>query len=129
MNHVPVAIGLILCEQIIIDETSRNVTPVSCFSARTLKSIPGKIDFDVVAWLGDGIGEMPVRLLVQKADTLEELLRVDGKVIFKDPLKYKRFFAHVRNCPIPSAGQYVVSLLVTGEPVASRKFGVNPKEA
>lgn len=104
MNHVPVALGLILCEQIIIDKTSRNVTPISCFSARWLNEFPGSISFDVVAWLADGLGEMSVELIVLNGDTMERIFGLEGQIKFDNPLTYKRFFAHVRDCPIRSAG-------------------------
>lgn len=36
MKHYPIAIGLVLCEQIIVEEGTKNVTPVNCFSVREL---------------------------------------------------------------------------------------------
>ena len=35
MSQRPVAIGLLLCEQLIIEEGTKNVTPVNCFTQRS----------------------------------------------------------------------------------------------
>jgi hypothetical protein len=36
MNHRPIAIGMVLCEQVIVEEGTHNVTPVNS-TARGLK--------------------------------------------------------------------------------------------
>ena len=125
MNHRPVAIGIILCEQIIVDEKSRNVTPVNCFAARKLERFPGVADFRVVAWLADGLGDMLVEVIVEKLDSMDEVFRLESRLQFDDPLTDKRFFAHIRDCPFPVAGQYVVSLFVDRELIAHRKIRVH----
>jgi hypothetical protein len=124
MNHRPVAIGLVLCELVIVDEKSRNLTPVNCFTARKLSSFPGSADFHVVAWLADGLGEMPVEILVERLDTLDEVFRLENRLRFNDPLMDKNFVARIRDCQFPVAGQYVLSLLVDRELIAHRKFRV-----
>jgi hypothetical protein len=40
MTQRPVAVGLLLCEQVIIEEGTRNVTPVNCFSPRAVERFP-----------------------------------------------------------------------------------------
>jgi hypothetical protein len=125
MNHTPVAIGLVLCEVVIVDDKTHNVTPVNCFSTRKLKEIPGAADFFVVAWLADGMGEMLVKVMVQRLDTLDEVFQVETRMRFDDLLKDKYFVARIRDCEFPVAGQFVVSLLVDGELVAHRKIRVH----
>ena len=121
MNHVPVAIGLLLCEQVIVDAKSRNLTPVNCFGMRKLDAIPGTVDFHIVAWLADGLGEMPLRLSICRLDNLDEVFRLEHELKFSDRLRDMRFTARVRNCVIPAAGYYEVMLTVGGELVAHRR--------
>ena len=64
MNHRPVAIGLLLCEQVIVEEGTHNVTPVNCFNVRELEEFPAEISFCVLAWLTDASGEMRTEAIV-----------------------------------------------------------------
>ncbi|HZZ77607.1 MAG TPA: hypothetical protein VFE62_03755 [Gemmataceae bacterium] len=122
MNHRPVAVGLLLCDLVIVDEKTRNLTPVNCFSARKLDHFPGVSDFYLVAWLADGLGEMPVEIVIRRLDTLDEVYRIERQLRFEDPLKDMRFIARIRDCEIPVAGYYEVSLIVDGESIAHRKI-------
>ena len=122
MNHVPVAIGLVLCDLVIVDEKTRNITPVNCFASRKLKSLPGSMEFYVVAWLADGLGELAVKIVIERLDNMDDLLRVENRLHFDDPLKDKYFVAPIRVCVFPVAVQFVVSLFVEGELIAHRMF-------
>lgn len=121
MNHLPISIGLMLCEVVIVDEKTRNVTPVNCFGARKLTDVPGAADFHVVAWLTDGLGDMPVELVVQRLDSLDIVFRMERRVQFEDRMKDMRFIARVRDCSIPIVGYYEVKLFVDGQLIANRK--------
>jgi len=124
MNHIPVAIGLVLCEVVIVDEKSHNVTAVNCFNPRKVKDFPASVEFFLLAWLADGLGEMPVEVIVDSLETLEEIHRVEKRLRFDDPLKDKYFLARIRECVFPTAGPYVVSLFACGELIAHRKIRV-----
>ena len=59
MSKRPVAVGLLLCEQIIVEEGTRTVTPVNCFTQRLAAAFPWIAPpFTVVAWLTNGAGEV-----------------------------------------------------------------------
>jgi len=50
MNQCPVVLGLTLCEQVITDAKSRNVTLVNCFTHRLVELFPSEpISFVVFA--------------------------------------------------------------------------------
>jgi hypothetical protein len=127
MNHRPIAIGMVLCEQVIVEEGTHNVTPVNCFSVREVEDLPDRVTFFALVWLVNGLGEMPVELLVERLDNMEETYRVNRKLVFPDRLRDMRFAARIRGCPLPIAGQYLVSLIIDGELIASRKFHVRMK--
>jgi hypothetical protein len=122
MNHIPVATGLVLCELVIVDEKTRNVTPVNCFSRWKMNSFPGSASFYVIAWLADGLGEMPMELIVNRLDTSDEVYRVKRRLRFDDPLKEMRFTARIHDCPFPVPGYYEIILIVDGESVCHRKI-------
>lgn len=92
MNHRPVAIGLVLCEQVILEEGTHNVTPVNCFNNRGLDDFPGEISFFALAWLTDGMGEMLVELVVERLDKFRRVLPVQSKALFPRPPIGHAFF-------------------------------------
>src|SRR4051812_45021280 len=42
MKQGPVAVSLFFCEQILVEELTRNITPVSCFTRRALHRFPSE---------------------------------------------------------------------------------------
>jgi hypothetical protein len=126
MAQLPIAIGLVLCEQVIIEEGTRNITPVNCFNVREVDDIPGRASFCVLAWLADGKGEKTAELVVQRLDNLDEVFRSKAKLVFRDPGHTPRFLARI-NCDFPISGYYEIMLLIDGELIAHRKFRVQKK--
>jgi hypothetical protein len=54
----PIALGLTICEKIIVEEKTRNVTLVSCFSKLIVEGFPSPSQrFAVYAVLTDGLGD------------------------------------------------------------------------
>ena len=52
MSQRPVAIGLLLCEQLIVEEGTKNASLVNCFTQRIGESFPWTVPpFTVAAWL------------------------------------------------------------------------------
>ena len=127
MNHRPIAIGMVLCEQLIVEEGTRNITPVNCFNVREVDNLPDRATFFALAWLANGLGEMPAELLVERLDNLEETFRVNRNLVFPDRLVDMRFVARIRACHLPVAGLYQVSLNMDGEQIATRKFRIRKK--
>jgi hypothetical protein len=126
MKQRPVAIGLLVCEQVVIEEGTRNATLVNCFTHRRVKEIPSPpIPFVVLALLTDGIGEISLEMKIQRLDTLEVIARSQGSVQFPDPLREVRFHLRFRDCSFPVAGIYDVVLLAEGEPIASRRIVIH----
>lgn len=118
----PVAIGLLLCEQVIMEHETRNLTPVNCFSRRYYDSFPTADAFVVFAILIDGTGEMSLEVVVERLDTMDEVYRREVPVHFDSPLNELRCILRIRDCSFPQPGQYQVSLLVGGEWLAHRKI-------
>jgi hypothetical protein len=77
MSQRPAVIGLLVCEQVIIEESTQNVTPVNCFVRRTFRHFPSEPSTIVVfALLNDGSGNVNLEVVVQRLDTLDEIRRI-----------------------------------------------------
>jgi hypothetical protein len=129
MTQRPVAIGLLLCEQVIIEERTRNATPVNCFTHRTVEAIPAEpFPFVVFAVLTDGLGDIRLELLIERLDTLEEVYQATASYRSTDPLQTVRYILRVRRCSFPVPGHYQVRLLADDETVAHCKLVIHQKE-
>jgi hypothetical protein len=130
MIQRPVVTSLILCEQVVVEETTRNVTLVNCFHRKAVDGFPSDpFPFVVFAWLTDGMGESAIRLSISSLDTEEELHRSEGTYRFVNPLQTVRFSVRVPRLSFPTAGEYQVLLLAGEEMIAERKFTIFQKEA
>jgi hypothetical protein len=68
----PRAVGLFVCETVIVEEHTRNVTPVNCYRRRTLPQFPtGPFPLTVFAVLTDGAGEGRLEVRINRLDTEE----------------------------------------------------------
>jgi len=124
MKHLPVAVGLVLCEQVIVAETTRYLTPVNCFSRLKREHFPSVESFFVVAWLTDGLGDLKFEVVVKHLDTDDEVARIERQLQLVDRLTDYRFTARIRDCLFPVAGYYEVLLIADGELVAHRRLVV-----
>src|SRR5947207_2224766 len=128
MKQRPVAIGLLLCEQIIVENATHNVTPVNCFTHRTVDTFPSvPFPFVVLAILTDGAGEIPLEILIQRLDTLDEVYRAAVSFRFTNPLREVRCTVRIRHCSFPVPGHYQVLLFADNEMVAHRKLVLTQK--
>jgi hypothetical protein len=129
MAQRPVAIGLLLCEQVIVEEKTRNVTPVNCFTHRIATRFPSEVfPFVVFALLTDGMGDIPLEVRISRLDTLDEIFRRSVSFKFTNPLSEVRCIVRIRDCSFPVSGHYQIMLLADNEMVSQRKLLVTAKE-
>jgi hypothetical protein len=129
VSQRPIAVGLLLCEQLIIEEGTKNVTPVNCFTRRKADTFPWTSPpFTVVAWLTNGDGEVNLQVAVERVNSLEELLRRDLRANFPSPLEQRRLTLRLNSLIFPAAGAYRVLLLADGELIAQNKLLIVQKE-
>jgi hypothetical protein len=129
MNQKPVAIGLLLCEQVIIEEKTRNVTPVNCFMRRRVEgSPPEPFPFMALAILTDGLGEISLELRIERLDTFEAVFRRMFTYRFTDPLQTIRCILRMRDFSCPFHGDYQVCLLTEDETLAQCKLVILEKD-
>src|SRR5262245_34967042 len=80
-----------LCQKIISEEHTRNITLVNCFRRLRVRSFPLQLEFAVFAALTDGLGRMSLDLTVSRLDTLDDIHSWSWPVTFPDPLSEVRF--------------------------------------
>ncbi len=129
MIQRPVAVGLIVCEHLIVEEGTRNVTLVNCTPGLTASSFPAVAQrLTVYAALTDGLGDGTLRLSVGHLDTMEEIYVRDQPIHFPDPLQERRIYFRLRQLRFPAPGRYQFTLLADGEWVAQQVIRVAVKE-
>ena len=125
MIQRPVAVSLIVCETVIIDEQTRNVTPVNCFRRRRVAGFPSEpFPFVVLAWLTDGIGKGRLKVAIQRlrADEMEEVYLASLPCHFLNPMDEVRLTIRVQDCVFPGPGAYAINLLADEELVAHKRI-------
>lgn len=128
MSQRPAAVGMLVCEQVILEEGTHNATPVNCFTHRTVRQFPSeRLGFAVFAILSDGSGEIRLDLTIQRLDTLEELHERSVTASFKDQLQEISCVFRIRDFSFPIAGAYQVSLFADKELIALRRFRVTKR--
>ena len=129
MNPPPIALGLILCEKVIVEERSRNVTLVSTFTKLFVDGFPSYRErFAFYSVLTGGRGDAIVDLVIRELETDEEIYSMRRALHFPNPLTEVQAAFHIRDCSFPAEGFYEASLVVDGDWVARRRFVVKEQE-
>src|SRR5438132_634080 len=119
MLQLPNVVGLILCEQVIIEEKTRNVTLVNSVNRVRCPTFPSPSQrFVVYAVLTDGLGDATMSLIVSRLDTLEDVVESHWPMEFRDPLRDIRLVVRLPSLSFPAPVRYQFSLLADGEGVA-----------
>jgi hypothetical protein len=125
MTPPPVAVGLIVCEQVIVDQHTRNPSPISIFTGLAVESFPSPPQrCSVFASLTNGRGDATLRLVVTRLDTGETIYEQRFPIRFPDPLLVVNVNIRVRGVRFPVPGHYEFALHVDSDPVAHRTLRV-----
>jgi hypothetical protein len=117
--HVPTASGLLVCEQVIIDKRTDNVTPVNCFTTLKAERFPSEPQrFSIFALLTDGAEEVKLDVIISRLDNDADVYRQSLRLWFGDRLQQVRFIYRITRCIFPAPGVYEVQLLGEGHLVA-----------
>ena len=125
MISQPVAVGLVLCAQVIVEEGTRHASLINTFTHWKGTTFPSvSRPFCVVSVLLEGEGDGTIRLTIIREDTAGVIDDVRHSVRFPDRLLEMRALFRVNDCSFPAAGLYFATLSVDGEWVAQRRFHV-----
>ena len=86
MKQRPLALTLQVCEKVIVEAETRNLTFVNCFALRDVKSIPSEpLSFIVFSSLVGGRGRMPLRVRIESLADFEIIYERIGVITFSGP--------------------------------------------
>jgi hypothetical protein len=129
IKRIPTVVGMLLCDQVIVAEKTRDLTPVNSFAVRRVMSFPAKpFPFTVFGLLGGGAGEILLEVAIYRLDTLDEIWRKGRTVRFHDTTVEMVYKGVIRDCSFPLAGYYQAVLLADNEIIAAKKFAILLKE-
>lgn len=123
MSQRPAAIGILVCEQVIVEENTQNLTPVNSFRRRIVEQFPSEpFSFVVLAILNDGVGEIRLDLTISRLDLDEDVYKRSMVVRFGHQLQEGRCLFRIRDCSFPVPGAYEIALFADNELIAQRKI-------
>jgi hypothetical protein len=121
MSPTPTALGMHLCEQLIVEEHTRRVSLINCFTALPFVEFPtGPRPFWIFADLTDGSGSGDAEIIIANAATGDAIHAENRPIRFSNRLQVVQFGWRVSGCRFPSPGRYYVTLRVDAEWVAQR---------
>ena len=122
--------ALILCQQVIVEEGTKNVTLVNTFSRLKQKVFPTPpLSMLVYATLTDGLGAVPFSLVLSRLDSLENLKRWSITLHLTNPLLEYRLRWRLSAVQFPEPGRYGFALFADGDEIAQRVLQLTePKE-
>lgn len=124
----PVAVGMALCDYVIVEKGTEKVSLVGEFERFRLASFPTVAPpFCVFATLTGGEGSGTIQLDIQDLGTLERIEKWTQVVQFPDRLAHVRVLFRLNYCTFPRAGYYQANLLADGEWVAQQRFEVRER--
>ncbi len=122
----PIALGLTLCQQVIVEEGTKNVSLINAFTVWKVAGLPSAPrPFCAVATLIDGEGDGTIEFAITREDTAALIFNIQRPIHFPDRLTEVRSLCRINGCSFPSAGLYSATLLVGGEWVTQRRFRVS----
>lgn len=125
MAQRPLALGLHVCEKIVVEAETRNLTFVNCFIERDVKSIPSEpISFLVCSALVGGRGRMPLQVRIESLADFDTIFERTGVITFRDPRQEIRLRVPMEGVSFPTEGEYQILILVGNEMIASRKIEI-----
>ena len=125
MRPAPLAINLTVCEKVIIEEGTRNVSLIGTFRRRRVSGFPSPPqDFVVFAALIDGLGDATIRLEISDLETGEVVLERKQSVSFPNRLTEMHLHLRITGCIFPAPGIYPVVVLVDQDWIAHRHFRI-----
>lgn len=125
MNPSPTAVGLFLCEQVIVDQHSRNPSPINIFTGMAVEAFPSaRQRFSAFATLTEGNGNATMKLVANRLDTGDEVYSRSYPIGFPDRVAVVNIMIRLNDISFPAAGVYEFVLLVDGDSIARRRLRV-----
>jgi len=129
MTPKPIAIGLLLCDRVIVDKDTNSPSAIGIFTGLAVEHFPSDSQrFSVLAVLtdaqGDGRGKLAVYRLNEHWLRQEEIYATEHTLRFPDRFAVVNFNLRLRTIRFPASGSYEFVLFVDADEVAHRRVRV-----
>jgi hypothetical protein len=102
MTPRPIPLGMTICEKLIVEEGTKNVTPVSCFTRLVDSEFPTpKKRLVLFTALKDGLGSGTIEIVLSRLDTDDVVYRRQVPSRFADRLQEVRIVFRMNECSFP----------------------------
>jgi hypothetical protein len=120
----PVAIGLMLCDQVIVDKDTNKVSPIGIFTGLAVDDFSEPRRFSAFAALTNGRGQTAVELNVFQLANGDQIHTSAYQLSFPDPLVVVNLNLRLKRIRFPAPGWYDFVLRANGEHIAQRRIRV-----
>src|SRR5437773_49668 len=125
MARTPIAVGLTLCDYVIVEAMTHKISLVGCLTDIAVDELPGLAEpFSAVAFLTDAQGTIDLELTVEDAATAIVVDRYQQRIYSPGPLSVVYCNIRATHSPFPRPGVYVFSLWSNGQVIAERRASV-----
>lgn len=113
MAKQPVLVGLKVCKDVIVDETTHHVTFVNCLRRLLVPKVPTPPqELIVTGALAGGLGEMALTLKLLESGPQEIVFTHSWIIQLTDPLEERSVYIRLRRVTFPAFGRYEFVLWV-----------------
>jgi hypothetical protein len=126
MTPTPVALGLTLCDYVIVEERTKKISTIGSFSSLKVRQFPTiPQPFCVLATLTDSVGDGIMDLVITEIEGNKETYAFRQPAHFSDRLAETKVLFRIKNCSFPKAGWYEFALLADSEFITQRRLLVH----
>lgn len=124
----PTAVAMVICDMVVRDEQTKNVSLIGLFNAVTGPKVPLRHDrMYVFVSLTNCHGDYECRLQCKSPDE-EVIFEATGKISLNDPLAVADLNLELRGLVFKVPGNYIFEFYCAGELLTMRRFSVMVKE-
>jgi hypothetical protein len=126
----PVALGLTLCEKVIVEDGTKSVSLIGIFSKVRGRTFPLALPpVWVAATLTGSQGEGELSLSVTNLQTDEEQHLLTERIVFPDRFAEIQKYLRLNTFVFPEPGEYMITLMVDDDWVAQRRVIIRELES
>lgn len=124
---LPTVLGLALCEDVVVDPSTRNISTIRVFTGMAQESFPAQPPpFCALASLTNGSGPTDLHLTItEMSEDWQTTRHGTYRVNFTDRIQVVNFVVRLSRCVFRNPGTYVFTLATEGEWLAQRSLRVH----
>ena len=125
----PECLAIMICDQVYRDERTKKLVLAGVFSNLHAREFPYRHpSMTVLFTLSGGRGEYSMSLILENADTGEEVHSLSGPLRLDEPEKVVDFTVQMMGVRFPKSGKHEVVIKIDGEIIKQRPFMVTKVE-